>query len=255
MNQPLKLTTLILCGYAGLSSLNAATISWGGAFGSSHYAADGSSLETGTGPTDVTFELGIFVEADGTAFSPTTANASDWQARWVPVTRNDGLDGPDTTTPGSSDFFPDTGFFGDNAEIGSLPEATDNSSLTSGRQVYIWGFDDQSFTEGQANPPEWLLFTGADGGTTPSSTNWLVPEADGSTQGDPPLIWEVTNANTAVFGRIPNSVGGGSFDPVPVPFGPDDTQFAVVPEPSSTLMGLIFGGSLLLRRKRSSNEA
>lgn len=232
------------------SLVQAATISWGGVFGATNYAADGSALETGNGPVGITFELGIFTEVDGTVFTPTSANAADWEARWVPVRRNDGLDGPTTSTPGVSDYVPATGVFGGNVEIGDGDTQTDNSALSSGRQVYLWGYSEQSYLEGQASPPEWILLTGSSGGAAPSDTNWRVPETGARSQGATPLIWEVTTADTAVVGRISSDTGGGVFMAVIPPLGLEDIQFAAIPEPGSCLLVVFFGGFVLLRRRR-----
>ena len=225
-----------------------------------NYSSDATPLETGSSGS-VFFELGIFQDpVTGAEFVPTIENAEDWEMNWVSFTPASGSDTPGeslyndavssrATVLGQNTFGDVVELGSDTNEVASFASPADPSSeLTVGRQVYIWGFNDQTYDPNAASSPEWILFTGAEGGSESSDTNWLVPDSTAAGNDSFTFVWDVFNADTAVVGRIFDSDGEGEIDDV-VFEGFDDIQLATIPEPSSLLCILTGAIALLLRRR------
>lgn len=254
--QHLLATSMILAALTGATQ--ASTINWGGAFFTSNYSADGTALESGSTAAvasgEVMYELGVFQNADGSEFTPSYANVSEWEARWVPFTANDA-----TITSASSDYDSVSGYFGNVAsmgtgleQVGSVSSSATGGTLVYGFQAYVWGFDTKDLSGPEQ--PEWFLVTGKDAGSTDSSTqNWVVPDSSASNNASFDIQWDIASASEVIVGRIDNNIGGGEMVD-PGPLGESDHQFATIPEPSSMLLTAL-AGLALLRRKRPSFES
>ncbi|YCM42170.1 PEP-CTERM sorting domain-containing protein [Verrucomicrobiaceae bacterium 227] len=259
LNRHLLTSSLTLAALTGAA--RAGTINWGGAFFTTNYSADGTALESGptaeSGTGEVMYELGIFQNADGSEFTPTFDNASEWNERWVPFTANDS-----TTTSATSAYSTELGigggpenYFGNIAAVGSSPEqistvssAAAGGTLVHGYQAYIWGYDSKDISG--TKQPEWFLVTGSDSGASgPTSKNWVLPDSTASNNATFDIQWDIASASVAIVGQIDDNKGGGEMVDPGNAFDVSDHQFATVPEPGSVMLSLL-AGLALLRRKR-----
>ena len=251
LNHHLLTASLSLVALTGLAE--AGTINWGGAFNTTNYSADGSALQTGPSAGSLTgavsYELGIFQNANGTEFIPGANNTGQWSDRWVPF---ETLAGSSATAKSlynlGSSYFGNIAVMGTgNDKIPSVSSSAVGGTLVSGFQAYIWGFDTKTLGLESA---EWFLVTGKDGVASGSSTNnWVVPDSNASGNDTFDVQWDIASASIAIVGQINNNKGGGEMvDPLD-PFGTSDHQFATIPEPSSVVLSLL-ASLALLRRKR-----
>lgn len=231
-----EITKMLLC-IALIANAEAASYSFGNAIHSStSYNSDGSLLEEGTDVADVTFELGIFQEG-GMEFLPDINNVASWEDNFISlntVSYNPNVGG---------------GFFTGGGSFGTSTGQIDNTFAPEGYRVYLWGYQSRTVpTDGSST--DWLLITGDVGGTEWSNSEWIVPDALTTNQGDLERQWTINTANTAIVGSILGSTGGGDiFDPQTL--NPNDLQFAavVIPEPKSITLILLAGLSILTRRR------
>ncbi len=246
-----KIGALALC-LLGQSAI-AGTITWGGGFSSTNYNASSNDLQSedtaAVAGGNVTFELGIFQNTDGSEFTPELSNIEMWMDRFVPITD------ADTPSPTSS-YVTSSNIsrgFGGTVEVGAntnqvqtLESSSTGGSLVEGFRVYIWGYDTKTIDETQL--PEWFLVTGTG---TDDQNNWVLPDSDESNNGTFEKTWDIASATTAVVGRIDDNIGEGEMMDPMSPFGNSDLQFATVPEPSSVLL-LLLASTGVLRRRRTS---
>jgi len=232
----------------------AATVNWGGGFFSTNYSADGTGLEVGasagSATGEVMYELGVFQNDDGSEFTPTYANASEWSDRWVPLAANN------ASIAAATSGYNDSGnsYFGNVVSFGTMTEqiTTAASSATGdvvvhGFQAYIWGFDTKDISSEKA---EWFLVTGQDSAASgPATNNWVIPDSSASNNGSLDIQWDIASASTPIVGRIDDETGAGEMTDPGETFEDLDHQFASIPEPSGIAL-LLLGSLTLLRRYR-----
>ncbi len=232
-------------------------LTWGGQIDSFIYAADGELLTLGEGDppapaspnlSNYSAELGIFQNG----FIPSLSNASQWEDNWLAV--------PTANPQGSDGSIRDDGFFGSQFTFGNndgVPGNFDdnfvnNDQFPIGSRLYIWGFDTQTFDNVPGTEPEWLLITGpTTGSTTTDSDNWLVPDSTIQTHDPIAPFLDIVSGNVVIVGRSSEGEGAGEYGSLGDVSGqPGDFQFATVPEPSSSLLVILSGLCLVIRRRK-----
>ncbi|WOO40735.1 hypothetical protein [Rubellicoccus peritrichatus] len=169
-----------------------------------------SDGETEATPSDFTFQLGTFG-----SFVPTENNIEDWAANWKVL---DEISASDADSSDRFFDFSDTNgaFVGSDTLNADQTSASLDSNGTdifnAGEQAYVWVFDNQNITE----TSEWALYTQALAGPCDNCLDgpWQIPDADSTTITP---SWFISEADTAVFGRINDSavVGAGIADDTP----------------------------------------
>ena len=207
------------------TSAHSQTLNWGDEVFSDLADSKGAALNN-----TFVFEIGSF----NAAFTPTTANVSDWSVNWRAFDQ--------------AAFNPGVGYFTSSVQMmgDSLNPNTVHSSYPgagtinfSGLDAYLWVKNSNDPVEGT----EWLLTR---------ASNWTFPTNAGDCCNKDVIEWSVsdlTSANTPVYGNQDGILGGGHYtDPSP---GSHTLQtFTFVPEPSSALLGLVTGCCMILRRRR-----
>lgn len=240
-----KKRNIILASLAGLmlTSAHAQTVAWGTS------VSENPLSFTSDGAVDnavLDWELGWF--SDG--YTPTAANWSTWAANWNPVNYESG------------------GSLGDRAHMNYdglwtvSVNTSDVGAAAAGKQVYMFAHNDVSLfgtADGEA-----LLFR-EDGLLFPTIPNQITFDI-----ADNPLDTN-DDAFTVIWGRIDREMyniggvleGAGVFgvkvadsaatpyDSVNGTFEAQSGTWAVIPEASTSLLGLL-GAASLLRRKRSN---
>lgn len=181
-----------------------------------------------------TIELGTFA----TGFVPTASNTSSWQSNWKMLSRADTSNGqwvPNDPFFGS--YFTNSFYF--NAD-GTVANLAGSATFTANEQAYIWVYSNN----------EWALVTDNSPGTTGDDI-WRLPnpsDANGF-----PTTWYLNTADTAIVGGV-NGIQSGT----PYAYDPGTNfrlQTAVIPEPGTSLLVLMLGGLLQLRRHKRRSMA
>ena len=234
------LPPLLVAMSSGLFAQSPLQIDWVSNIGNQPIiTSDGSAATL----SEFSFELGGF--ANG--FVPTSSNIDQWVANWQvfdAITEGDSDSNDIFNTSTAS--FAGTGFL--NVDQTSLSEDSNGiDTFGPGQQAYIFvrNMDDI------LNPDtEFLLFTSQEG------VDFEFPEVSGQQQ-QPNLLFNVGEVDTVLFGSVnpdptdPNNVivGDGFFTDTSTDFLLR-TQ-SLIPEPSTSLLFLGAGLSLLVRRRKS----
>ena len=247
------ITTLGIATLLPMSSFGT-TILFGGTFFADAFSADGTALEVGpslgslTG--EVNFQLGVFATVDNTGAvmeaTPTSGNVNQFTQLFLSIGssafNSDLITLDDDVTQLPANNF-GAGIEFDNTSViqefdGTVSSVTAESIADF--QLYILGYDasPDDFDSGAA---EILLVTG---------NGFVVPDAAAPGVGNDnfPVVVDINSADTAIIGRIDGGNGGGITLGNPT-LTDDGFQFAVVPEPSTSLL-LILSSLVLMRRVR-----
>lgn len=199
------------------SALEARTVSWFNAAGDGMF--DSSNRAIGT---DVTFELGTF----GT-FVPNSSNLQHWAENWKVFDRavsGDGWNAGTQFLSSSAQFLADgTSSFGG------------PHTFLTGDVMYLWAYTSQDLL----TTSDWALIRGS------SSPVWTLPASDTSNTNH--INWDLIDADTAIYGGINGSYGGGTLSTYADPGFV--LQLAAVPEPSGALLAFLALLPLLRRRR------
>lgn len=202
--------------------------------------SDGSAITL----SEFTIELGGF----GGGFVPTAANVDQWVANWQIF---DAVTDPDTDTSGpkgttADGFVTGPGGPTDARFVGTgFLEADQTSSSEDANGIDTFGPNQQAYVfirnrDVADEFAEWLLYTSETG------DDWEYPTVSGG-QPATPDSWFVAEADSAIWGGVNGIVGEGEHTDVSTDFILRTHTF--VPEPSSALLFLL-GGLSLLRRRR-----
>jgi MYXO-CTERM domain-containing protein len=202
-------------------ALHARTISWFNAPGDVMVDASNNALGA-----DITFEIGTFG-----AFVPTAVNLDEWAANWKVFDRAVSGDGWNLGTQfltSSAQFRAD----GTSSYVGV-------ETFMMGDVMYLWAYTAQDLLP----TSQWALVR--DDSTGPGSPAWTLPASD--TLNPTSIDWDLIQADTAIFGGVNGTYGGGDYivmaDPGFV------LQLATVPEPGGAFLAVL-GLLFLVRRRR-----
>lgn len=248
MNMKLPLLLAALAMSAPLA--HAAGIDWGNnAFGGTAdpntnlymYNSSGGLLDN-----TFSFELGTWVSG----FTPTAANVNLWAANWkvLSTAYAPGANGwasldpsdPNVNDPNQNpEYFSKSLTFNTNGTV----QGGGSSIFTTNEQAYVWVYNSKSIT----STTEWALVTDISLGATPDDV-WHVPDPSQSLGF--PVLWNLSSADTAVFGEVNGVIGAGNQTVDP---GPNSLQtfnvVSPVPEPGSAALLLLAGAALHTRRR------
>lgn len=201
---------IALCFLFGAPAAQSQTLDWGSLTGSSIVDSQGS-------PLDNTFliQMGAF----DAGFTPTQSNISNWSGSWHTF---------DTAAYAYNPL--DGAYFTGTQNVQNVPAY---ASLFEGLQGYLW------IRNGTKS--EYLLA---------SASTWTFPLKDpGCCPNGVPTQWSVSDLGTDVpiWGSQLDNHGGGTYDGSG---GPYDLQTHAVPESASSLLALLGGGLVLIRRRR-----
>ncbi|MEN3944161.1 PEP-CTERM sorting domain-containing protein [Prosthecobacter sp. SYSU 5D2] len=209
--------------FHGIPRADASTIFWESNFNDLLFDASEQPLDGG-----FTFEAGIF--AGG--FVPTSENLNDWAANWQVFATASESDG--SWDPGVQSF---------SKTIDHNPDGTSSDApvptdiFTQGEVVYFWVYN----TKNREAGTEWALV--ADGTNVgDNGDNWIIPDP-ADPIGTVSYVWLLDDANTAIYGNLDGTFGGGQGYTL-------QTSLVPVPEPGSVLLlGVAMLGGLVRRRR------
>jgi hypothetical protein len=224
-----RLIQAVLC-LGLISSASASTIFWGSKFEDTLVDSAGANLDA-----SFEFEIGYF---DGTGgWTPTAANMSEWDGRWIAFDRASVGNGWDAANREINKSVNHTATSGSDSPI-----ANPSSVFTQGATAYLWVFDSKDFL----TKPEWALVCDSDKSANVFPGAWEFPNPN--EQNGESYDWQTRDLDTAIFGAVNGVRGPGEFSVDPGVF---TIQTHVVPEPGSALL-LIATGAVFLRRRRLS---
>jgi len=249
------ITTLGIAAFLPMSSYGT-TIVFGGTFFADTFSADGTALESGasagSSTGEVNFQIGVFANVDGntgnvTEITATIGDTGQFTQQFLsigssafnsdPILLDDGVTQIPANNFGATIQFDSALLI--NEFDGTASSVTAES--IAGFQLYILGYDasPDGFALGTS---ELFLATG---------DSFVLPDADPPGVGinNLPLVVDINSADTAIIGRIAGSNGGGATSDGQS-LTSDGFQFAVVPEPSTSLL-LLLSSLFLMRRVRS----
>ncbi len=217
------------------SMVVAGSIDWGTAVSDQLYNAAGSPLTS-----NYRFEIGTF--KDG--FIPDAGNTAQWESKWKLI-EEASFNAPaqyvaenSILTTSGPNLIWERDATGD--ESGPL---TNPNIFTPTESVYFWAFDTKSLT----GAAQWALITG-NGSTL--DTEWDLTADLGN-----PLAqtrqWRLSNADTAIFGGINGTRGGGVFQSLPSSFTLQTAELVPIPEPGIAVL-IVLATALSFHRRRTS---
>ena len=208
------------------------TINWGTSAspsGNLTYLSDGTVASNGDGTIDsgeIQFHLGYF----SNGFTPDQTNFLDWGANFVSV------DGPAVEEVSN-------GIFSVNETVSGIPSAA------LGQQAYVFAYNDLGLigtTSGEV-----LLYREDDFlfDNSPISRSLDINDNPGDSIDDNfTVIWGQVNRSLGSLGGV--VTGGGVINSSQgITFEVQSASFVTIPEPSTWLLALTGGVSLLMRRR------
>ena len=252
----MKKSTLLLLATLAISApaARAAGIGWGNnAFDSDPNSGNPLPMYNSQGgllDNSFSFELGTW----NTGFTPTAANVASWAANWNVISSafapgTNGWLSLDSTDPNVNDpaqnpqYFTRQITFNANGTV----QGGSGSIFHTNDQAYLWVFNNKTLD----GTTEWALVTDGSVGATPDDV-WHVPDPSGTL--NLPVNWNLSTADTAVYGSVNGLTGAGDQAVNP---GADRLQTfgvaSVVPEPGSALLLMLAGAAVHLRRRRFRN--
>ncbi len=234
----MKLRLLILIGlFTPTLAGVAGSIDWGSSVQDKLYDANGAALTSG-----YQFELGTF--ADG--FVPDASNTDLWEANWKLIEQAS-FNAPMQYVAENS-ILTNTGpwLTWERDQTGDETAPLMNANLFApNEQVYVWAFNGKTVD----STTQWALLTG--NGVT-QDTDWQLTTG----LGEPTATtrqWRLSNADTAVFGGLNGTQGGGTVNTTPGIFSLQTALVFPIPEPSATALPAAVS-LFVLRRRRSANS-
>ena len=193
------------------------------------------------------FELGTW----NTGFTPTAANVATWAANWNVISSasapaTSGWASLDPSDPNVNDPIQNYQYFARQITFNANGSVVGGSGsiFHTNDQAYIWAFNNKTLD----GTTEWALVTDASVGATPDDV-WHVPDPSGTL--NLPLTWNLSTADTAVYGSVNGVTGAGAQAVNPgAAYLQTFNVVSVVPEPGSALLLMLAGASVHLRRRR-----
>jgi hypothetical protein len=223
------LFALSLIALLPFQAATATTLVWGSTAGDLLYTSYGDRLDD-----SFIFEIGTFG-----SFTPTLANASEWEENWKIFDR--------ALAPFQNGWNSGAGYFTSEATL--LTNGTSDSThaeghtFMTGEQIYIWTYNTLNYGPGS----EWALITN-DSSDNVSGDNWVMPDPNCCGENNNAIIdLRVEDATRVPVGGVNDERGGGTFYATPPAY---QLQTAAVPEPGAGLLLSVLGLGLLLRRQR-----